>query len=330
MTNQTLTDILGQQFVSKGDLEELQSAMMQKVLSTTSGGGDLIPEVFDPEIISYVVNDTPFLLRLRGIGQVQSHRSKIVSNRVKVSGVSTTAIGEVDNVPEGTDSVYDKDTGNMTTYVTPVKISLMEQLGAQDVTDVMADEIRDSILDHYFTLNRDIIKGAGTSNTLTGLKTKITTNTTDMQGEELTSKFQVDELCQRVMKSGGSPTALLTTANVISQLEEILYPTIQQIPDLEMAFGYRVTQYAAPNGRKIPIIVDPSVPDTADQQELYVLTEPSIRLKQLLPPTQLPVPASFLGSSEVIASFDYLQVRGERFNGKMYNIGTKTGATEGG
>jgi len=316
----TLNQIIAQKFATKEELVKLQ-----KVLNTADGSaGDLIPEVFDPEIISYVVNDAPFLLRLEGLGQVQSHRSKIVSTRVKTSGTATSAIGETDNVPTGSDSVYDKLTGNMTTYVTPIKVSLMSQLGSQDVTDLMEDEVRDSILDHYKTLNHDMIVGDGTSNTMTGLKNSITTNTTNMTGSEIVSKFQVDQLCQKVMDSGGSPTALLTTANVKSQLDEILYPNIQVPPSIDMAFGYQVNSYDAPNGRRIPIIVDPAVPTTTNQQELYVLTETQLRLKQLLPPTQLPVPASFLGSSEVIASFDYFQIRGERFNGRMYNIGTKT------
>lgn len=316
----TLNQIIAQEFATKEELADLQ-----KVLNTADGSaGDLIPEVFDPDIISYVVNDAPFLLRLESLGQVQSHRSKIVSTRVKTSGTATSAIGETDNVPAGTDSVYDKLTGNMTTYVTPIKVSLMAQLGAQDVTDLMEDEVRDSILDHYKTLNHDMIVGDGTSNTMTGLKNSITTNTTNMAGSEITSKFQVDQLCQKVMDSGGSPTALLTTANVKSQLDEILWPNVQVVPSIDMAFGYQVASYDAPNGRRIPIIVDPEVPTTTNQQELYVLTEQQLRLKQLLPPTQLPVPASFLGSSEVIASFDYFQIRGERFNGRMYNIGTKT------
>lgn len=323
MTNKTLTDILGETFATKGDLEALQEAMVQKILTTAEGsGGDLVPELFDPDIISYVVLDNPWLLRMRSLGQIQPHRSKLISTRVKTEGVSTTAIGEVENVPEGTDSIYDKLTGAMTTYVTPVKISLMEQLGAQDVTNVLADEIRDAILDHYYTLGRDMIIGDGLNNKLAGLQTTITTNTKDMMGAEFESKFQLDDFVRQVMKQGGRPTAILTTANVQSQLEDLLYPTIQMVPTVDMAFGYQVTSYLAPNGMRIPIIVDPSVPDETDQEELYVLTEPQLRLKQLLPPTQMPVPASFLGSSEVIASFDYFQVRGERFNGRMYNIGS--------
>ncbi len=325
MVNQTLTDILGEQFATKGDLVALQDAMVQKMLSTAEGSGaDLVPELFDPDLINYVVLDNPWLLRMRALGQVQGHRSKQISTRVKVSGVSTQAIAETADVPDGTDSVYDKLTGEMTTYVTPVKISLMEQLGAQDVTDVRSDEIRDAILDHYFTLGRDMIIGSGTNNTLAGLKTKVTTNTKDMASAQIESKFQVDQLCRQVMTSGGSPTAILTTANVQSQLEEVLYSGIRQPPEIDMAFGYTVTSYLAPNGRRIPIIVDPSVPSGSDHEELYVLTEPQLRLKQLLAPTQLPLPAAYLGNSDVIASFDHFQVRGERFNGRMYNIGTKT------
>lgn len=324
--NQTMTELLGQQLATKGDLSELNEAI-QKVLNTADGsGGDLVPEVFDPDIISYVVNDSPFLLRMQAVGQVQPHRSKLVSTRVKTSGTATSAIGETDNIPTGTDSVYDKIAGSMTTYVTPVKISLLEQMGAQDVTDVREDELRDAILDHYKTLGQDMIVGTGSSdNKLLGLKSAVTTNTENMNGNtEITSKFQLDQLCQDVIDSGGSPTAILTTANVKSQLESILYPNVTIMPSVDMAFGYQVTSYDAPNGRRIPIIVDPAVPHTTDAEELYVLTETQIRLKQLLEPTRFDVPAQFLGTSDVIASFDYFQVRGERFQGRMYNIKTKT------
>ena len=320
-----ITDIVEGNIATKSDLQGLEEALMQKVLNTADGsGGDLVPELFDPEIINFVITDAPFLLRMQSLGNIQPHRSKIVSTRVKTSGVTTHAIAETDDIPAGTDAVYDKITGNMTTHVTPVKISLMEQLAAQDVTDVREDELRDAILGHFKTLNQEVIAGTGGSNTLTGLSASITTNTEDMSGEQITSKFEVDDLCRRVMASGGSPTALLTTANIQSQLEEILYPNIQVVPSIDMAFGYQATSYLAPNGRRIPIIVDADVPDDANQQELYVLTEPQIRLKQLLPPTRFDVPAAYLGTSDVIASFDYLQVRGEKFNGKMYNIGTKT------
>jgi len=51
MTNKTLTDILGETFATKGDLEALQEAMVQKILSTAEGsGGDLVPELFEPSI----------------------------------------------------------------------------------------------------------------------------------------------------------------------------------------------------------------------------------------------------------------------------------------
>jgi len=306
-------------------MNSLSEYFAGKMLNTADGsGGDLIPEVFDPEIVNYTINDTPFLLRLQGLGQVQTHRSKLVSTRVKTSGVATSAIGETDNIPTGSDSVYDKLAGLMTTYVTPVKISMMEQLGAQDVTDVRADELRDAILDHYYTLNQDMIVGDGNSNTMLGLKNAVTTNTKDLGGDQLTGKFQIDALCQKVMDSKGSPTAILTTANVKSQLEEILYPNVQVNPTVDMGFGYNVTSYNAPNGRNIPIIVDNKVPHTTDANELYVLTEPQLRLKQLLEPTRFDVPAAFLGTSEVIASMDYFQIRGERFQGRMYGIGTKT------
>lgn len=314
----TLTEALTSQFATKAELAELQ-----KTLTTASGsGGALVPDIFDPDIVSDIVYESTFLSRMQTQGNIQPHRSKNVGYRYKKTGVATSAIGEDDNIPAGTDSTYDKDVGSMTTYVTPVNISLMEKMGTQDVTDVYNDEVQDAILDHATTLDNDIFNGDGTGNKLTGLKSKITTNKVDNTGQVITSKKTIDKFIRQIMLTGGNPTCLVTTANVQMQLEEILYPNVTVMPETEMAFGYQVTKYLSPSGMYIPIIVDNHLSTGSNTEELYALTEREIRLKQLMPPTLLPVPTSKLATSDVLASFDYLQVRREQRNGRMYNIGT--------
>ena len=314
----TLTGAMYSQFATKAELAELQKALT----TATGSGGALVPDIFDPDIVSDIVYESTFLSRMQAMGNIQSHRSKNVGYRYKKTGVSTQAIGESDDIPSGTDSTYDKDTGMMTTYVTPVNISLMEKMGTQDVTDVYNDELQDAVLDHATTLDNDIFNGDGTNDKLTGLKSKITTNAVDNLGAQITSKKDIDKFLTRIINVGGSPTALVTTANVQMQLEEILYPNVTVTPETEMAFGYRVTKYLSPSGMYIPIIVDKHLTTGNNHEELYALSERQIRLKQLMPPTVLPVPTAKLATSDVLASFDYLQVRREQFNGRLFNIGT--------
>ena len=100
-----------------------------------------------------------------------------------------------------------------------------------------------------------------------------------MNDAEITGQFELDALCQKMMDAGGVPSAVVTSANVKSQIIEAIYPNVNipLIPQAELAFGYQVDAYDSPAGR-IPIIVDPAMPTTDDAQELLIVDYSTLML----------------------------------------------------
>lgn len=315
----TLDDAKGH-FATKAELVELE-----KAINTGSGSaGDIIEPEIDPRLQNMIVKKYPFYMWLQSMGMIEGTRSNKPSFLKKVSGGAGSFIAEGGDIPSTTDSVYDLQTGTMTTHVFPIEITDQMIQGSQDsVVDIVSQEIRDGLEYNIQAINAGMLTGTGASNTIDGIGHLTTTNTKDMTGNQITDKFQLDDLCQDVMDQGGVPSAIVTSANVKSQIEEILYPNVQVTPTMDMAFGYQVTRYNSPAG-DIPLIVDPAMPTTNNQQQLFVVDYSTLALKYLMEPRVIDLAKTKLTSSSVLASFQSFMCRAESFNGKMYNIGTKT------
>jgi len=318
----TLKEAMKSDFVSKEELIELQKA----ITTGSSSAGDIIEPEIDPGLQNMVVKKYPFYTWMNAMGRVTGTRSNKPSFLKKVSGAASDWIAEAASLPATTDSVYDLETGTMNTWTCSLELSDQLLMGSQDsVVDVLDQEIQDAMELHLYDVDAAMLTGPGTSDAPTGLNTLISTNKTNMSGEELTGKFVLDSLCEDIMDVGGTPSALVTNGNVKSQLEEILYPNIAYplIPKTELAFGYQVTSYNSPVG-EIPIIVDPSMPSTTDQQKIFVVDYSTLMLKYLMEPRVVDLAKTKLTESSVLASFVSFICRAESFNGAIYNIGTKT------
>lgn len=316
----TLKDAQGY-FATKTELAELQ-----KALNTGSGsGGPIIQPEIDPVLQNMLVRKYPFYTWLSQMGMIQGTKSSKPAFLKKVSGGAGSFIAEGASLPDPTDSVYSMETGDLTTYVFPIKITDQMIKGSQssDIVDVVQQETQDGLEQGIHDINVQMLTGDATNHGMKGIKNLVTTNTANMNGNQITSKFQLDDLCTTVMDNGGTPSAIVTTSNVKSQIEEILYPNVQVIPAMDLAFGYQVTRYNSPAGI-IPIIVDPAVPRTSNAQELYVVDYSTLRLKYLMEPTVIDLAKTDLSEASVIASFQSFYCRAESFNGRMYGIGTKT------
>ena len=303
-----------------------QLAELQKAITTESNSaGDIIQPEVDQTLQNLIVLRSPFYAFLQEKGRISETRSAKPSFLKKLTGAAANFIAEGGSITGGADSTFDLITGDMTTAVVPLEISDRMILGSQDdVLDVFDQEIQDGMDLIINTINTGMLTGTGSSYSINGILNQVTTNTTNMSGAELTSKFQVDQLCQKVIDTGGSPTALVTSANVKSQLEELLYPNVQVIPTVDMAFGYQVSSYNAPNGQNIPIIVDPAMPTTANQQKLACVDYTTLMLKYLREPTVVDLAKIKLTEPSVLTSDQSFMLRAEQFNATMYNIGTKT------
>lgn len=317
----TIKDAIKGHFATKSELVDLQKALT----TAANSAGDIIQPELDPRLQNMVVKKYPFYSWLESMGGVQDTTSNKPSYIKKVSGGVGDFIAEAGTIPAITDSVYDLITGSMTTYVFPLEIS--DQLilgGSNDVVDVLQQEIQDGVEHSIQAVNSEMLNGTGASDGFNGLIDLIDTNTKDMNDAEITTQFELDTLCHSMMDAGGVPSAVVTSANVKSQLIDVLYPNVNVplIPQADLAFGYQVDAYDSPAGR-IPIIVDPAMPTTDDAQELLIVDYSTLMLKYLMRPTVIDLAKTKLTQSSVLASFQSFMCRAESFNARMYDIGTK-------
>lgn len=317
----TLNDAQGY-FATKEQVVELQKA----INTGASSAGDIIEPEIDPRLQNMIVKKYPFYTWLNSLGMITGTRSNKPSFLKKVSGGAGSFIAEGGDIPSSTDSVYDLETGTMTTFVFPIEITDQMIMGSQDsIVNIVDQEIQDGLEYGIQAVNAGMLTGDGQSNRPTGLSTLTTTNTENFNGDEITDQFQLDSMVNDIMDAGGVPSALVTSANVRSQLISILYPNVNipLIPKTELAFGYQVMTYDSPAG-EIPIIVDPAMPTTTDQQEILFPDYSTLMLQYLMEPRVVDLAKTKLTESSVLASFQSFMCRAESFNGKIYGIGTKT------
>lgn len=323
---QSIKEAMDTYFASQSEFRELQ-----KAITTGSGSAQALqPIEYDAEIISMLVKKAPFAARLRAIGQVKPATSSIQAYRRKETGGVTSFIGEVDALPASVDSTWAAYTDYMKVLATPIEISDLAQLGAQDVTDIYAQEITDGMIDQEFTKGKAIIQGnVNDSNSSdnwsgadgwNGISNIIETNTENFNGTGTLSRTDLRTACNAILRKGGTPTAILTTPEVSAQLEDELYPGIRNVNVVEMTTGINVTAFRAPNGQDIPIIVDYSVPNTPGERETYVLDETVLENRVLMPPTTIPLAKTKLTTSTVLAQFCTFYCRAETWQYKFYNL----------
>jgi len=319
----TIKEAMEGHFASKSDLVELQKA----IDTGASSAGDIIEPEIDPQLQNMVVKKYPFYSYLNSLGRVTGTRSNKPAFLKKVSGGAGGFISEGGTLTSATDSVYDLLTGTMTTWNFQLEITDQMIMGSQDsIVDIYDQEIQDGLEAHLGDIDSAILTGESGGNNPVGLSTLITTNTDNFNGtDEITDKFQLDSMCDTIMDAGGMPSALVTSSNVKSQLEDVLYPNVNAplIPRTEMAFGFQVTRYDSPAG-EIPIIVDPALAGGSDDEQILFVDYSTVMLKYLMEPRVIDLAKTKLTTPSVLASFQSFMCRAENFNGKIYGIKTKT------
>lgn len=317
----TIKEAMKGHFATQSELVELQKA----ITTAANSAGDIIEPEIDSRMQNMVVKKYPFYSWLNSLGMITGTGSNKPAFLKKVSGGAGKFIAEAGTIDGGVDSVYDLETGDMTTWIFPLEISDQMIMGGQNsVVDIMDQEISDGMEYSIQAINNEMLNGTGANNGMNGLIDLVDTNTKDMNGEEITTQFELDALCQKMMDAGGFPSAIVTSANVRSQMIDVLYPNVNipLLPRTELAFGYQVTAYDSPAGL-IPIIVDPAMPTTDDAQELLIVDYSTLMLKYLMEPRVIDLAKTKLTESSVLASFQSFMCRAESFNARMYEIGTK-------
>lgn len=319
-----IVEQLESHFASNDDIIRLQKAI--EGMQTTQSGHGAITVEYDKELQRRVSHKAPFLSYLENNGSVGSSNSAEVGYREKTKYQTSQFIGETAPIPEHEYSIITNKVAKMQTLVYPVEVSDMAQRGVNEL-DLLADEITDGFLDIAQTKDKAILQGTEAKNGFDGVFNSIKTHTVDMGGNALT-KDAIDYLAQAIIDDGGNPSAIVTTAGVGRQLNNILYANGQvSIDKVELTLGNWVTGYNGPNGITIPIIVDSNItPNTANNggDFLAFVDVDSLRIKELAPPTVIDLAKTKLSTSRVLFTYFTFYNRAEYRNGMITNIGGNT------
>ena len=320
---------LNSHFADKEDLIKLQKAMQ----TTTTASGAITVE-YDKDLQRKVSHKAPFLSYLEANGSVSGANSAEVGYREKTKNQTSQFIGETASIPEHQASIITNKVAKMQTLVYPVEVSDMAQIGVNEL-DLLADEIADGFLDIAQTKDKAILQGTEEANGFDGVFNSIDTHKIDMGGEKIT-KDAIDSLAQEIIDDGGNPTAIITTAGVGRQLNDILYPTVRNVDKVELTMGNWVTGYNGPNGITIPIIVDSNIATTqvVDNEgtpevqsigdSLAFVDVDALRIRELAPPTIVDLAKTKLSTSRVLFTYFTFYNRAEYRNGMITNIGGVT------
>ena len=331
-----LSETLRTKFATRDELAELQKAMDDNIQTaventTVAGATDrvnngqlatadvMITVDYDAELQRLVYHQSPFLTYLEQHGCVTDAKTAKVGYRVKKQMTTSEFIAETQDIPDHIPSYYEDEIAKMQTLVYPIEISDLACAGV-DAIDLLEDEIRDGFLDMAQVKDRAILNGTVANNGFDGFLTKLENDGThkkDANGP--IEKDTIDILAQEIIDNGGSPSAILTTAKVGRQLNDILYPEHRIVDKVDLTLGTRVTGYHAPNGQTIPIIVDPNI-DTTNGDVLAFVDNNSLRVRELVKPSMIPLAKTKFATSRVLFTYFTYYNRAEYRNGIITGI----------
>ena len=338
-----LSEELRTRFATRDELAQLQKAIddsvqgamdntMQTAVENTTVPDDprkqdgflatadvMITVDYDSELQRLVYHQSPFLTYLEQHGCVTDAKTAKVGYRVKKQMTTSSFIAETQDIPDHIPSYYEDEIAKMQTLVYPIEISDLACVGV-DAIDLLEDEIRDGFLDMAQVKDRAILNGTKTANGFDGFLTTLANSGThkeDASGP--IEKDTIDIMAQEIIDDGGSPSAILTTAKVGRQLNDILYPEHRIVDKVDLTLGTRVTGYNAPNGQTIPIIVDPNI-DTTNGDVLAFVDNNSLKVRELVKPSMIPLAKTKLSTSRVLFTYFTFYNRAEYRNGIITGI----------
>lgn len=330
-----LSEELQTRFASRDELAQLQKAMddhIQTAVENTTVGDSarkndgnlptadvMITVDYDAELQRLVYHQSPFLTYLEANGCVTPAQTAKVGYRVKKQMTTSEFIAETQDIPDHIPSYYEDEIAKMQTLVYPIEISDLACAGV-DAIDLLEDEIRDGFLDMAQVKDKAILNGTKANNGFDGFLTKLASNGTHKENANgVIEKDMIDIMAQEIIDDGGSPSAILTTAKVGRQLNDILYPEHRTIDKVDLTLGTRVVGYNAPNGQTIPIVVDPNI-DTTNGDVLAFVDNNSLRVRELVKPSMIPLAKTKLSTSRVLFTYFTFYNRAEYRNGIITGI----------
>jgi hypothetical protein len=318
-----LNDALQTRYASQEDLINLQKAFeKQKAIQGTEDSDVMITIDYDKDLQNLVTMQSPFLRYCEGAGMVTGATRDKVGVRRRQKATTSSFIGEKDDIPAFDTSTYTDEVVKMKTLVYPIEISDLSLKGV-DAADLLTEEINDGYLDIAQSKDKGILQGKGTTTAkdFEGLITSTTTNTHDNTGAVL-DLDTVDNVAQDIVDAGGSPSAIVTTAKVQTQLKNMMESKQRVLDKVDLNIGIRVVGYNAPNGQTIPIIVDPNIDTTGiEGHVLQFVDKRAYRIRELQAPMTVDFAKTKLSTSKAIYTWLTAYNRNEKWGGKIIKIG---------
>jgi len=333
------------QFGNQADFKALAAALqaeMQKAATpqSTSTTENIIQIDYDAEIQKREIVESPFLAFLQAKGRVQSSTSAVIGWRNKKAQTSSKFTPEngILTGHEADAKDWEKELQNMKVITYPIEVTLMAQMGNQNV-DLIDDDRQDGYLDISATKDKAMLLGDHTSdaNSFDGIKKLAPTqNKEDLEGEPITMDV-VDDMIDNIIAQGGNPDALVTTARVArqltreQQLEGIILPNKN-----EFVPGAWVRSYYTPNG-EIPIITDRNLVtfsidgdgnitqvNPTSEDDCFVTDSTGVLNKNLLPVSEFNLAQTDLSTRSLLATFTAFGVKSPWKQGVISGIGNGT------
>ncbi len=310
----TIQEEVKSKFASTEDLMRLTKAM-----ESTSNMDAMTVVDYDKELQKKVAHRSPFLSYCEQNGIVTSADTYKVGYKVKDQKTTSEFIAETASIPEHKDAEFNTKIATMKTLVYPIEISDLARTSI-DLKDLLEEEITDGFMDIATSKDKALLQGKGGDGALDfkGLFPSITTNTEKV--EDKVTLHDVDVMAQAAIDAGGSPSAIITTPSIGRQLNSMITDRMRYLDQDEFILGHNVTIYRAPNGARLPIIVDPNIDTTTGGEKLAIIDNDSLRVRELLPPTMLELAKNKLSDSRVLFTWFTFYNRAEYKNAVLTDI----------
>lgn len=308
MSNKVKTDNEAEQLINKAQtaqtaVTQVAGAKFSDNTAVTGGTAEATIDVpYDVEIQKRVFKKAPFYSFCEQSGILKPTDSPIVGYRYKEQKTTASFIDEDEAIPAHNQSLYGKEEAKMKTLVYPIEISDLMMRGSRSaVVNVLDDEINDAIKDLAAAKDKALLEADGTNKKVQGLFPSIKTNKINANNTVLT-KDMLDDACQAAIDEGGSPTAIVTTPEVGTQLNNLLYPTIRNINTINLPLGFNVVSYVTPDQQQIPIITDSNI-DSTNGETLAFVDDDSFQVRELVKQEMFPLAVNKLAVSTVMYSY---------------------------
>jgi hypothetical protein len=316
------------------DAMQILKNQFTKNPQTTTTTRDIIEVDYDEEIKTRLVTEAPFLRFLEEKGRIDSSDSAIIGWRNKSNKNFTQIIPETGPVPAygGKDWTVDKEV--MRTFIYPVAVSMMSQMGNSAV-DLLDDDIQDGFADISARKDKEFLLGvnnAANPHTFNGIDAKAE-STDDKAGRQITLE-DVENMVDKVIAKGSTPDCIVTTARVNRQIVREQNEKQRFVNQTEFITGHETFAMMTPVG-VIPIIVDRNLatfdinnnvqPNSRDK--LFVVDSKAVAGKSLMDITEFPLALTRPVHDSMLLTFTTFGISAPQKLGVISGIGN-TVATE--